>query len=110
MRAPARDWQRLGCAAFVGAIVAFPAGMLLSGRDAGQVVASDSKTTAAPPRPKSETRKAYSPNVLGDPYVLQQHQAIVEALEASCHKTGEHCSEAIQARRYLREREAIRTR
>jgi hypothetical protein len=108
MRGLARDWRRLGCAAVLGAIVAFPAGVLLSGRDAVQVVAPNSETTAASPRHQSAARKPYSPHVLSDPYVLQQHEEIVEALEASCCKTGEACAEASQARRYLRQREATR--
>jgi hypothetical protein len=82
--------------------------VVLSGRDAVQVVAPNSKTTAASPRSQSAARKPYSPNVLSDPYVLQQHQEIVEALAAACRKTGEACVEAGHARRYLRQREATR--
>ena len=108
MKAPARDWQRLGCAAVLGAIIAFPAGMALSGREPVEPEAS--KTTSAPVRNERVARNPYSPNVLSDPYVLQQHQAIAEALEMSCRETGEGCAEAKQARRYLSEREAARTR
>jgi hypothetical protein len=84
--------------------------MVLSRRDAVQIVAPNSETTAAPRRHKSEARIPYSPNVLSDPYVLQQHQEIVESLETACRKTGENCLEARQARRYLRDREAARPR
>ena len=110
MKAPAREWQRLGCAAVLGAIVAFPAGVVFSGRQSVQLEAPDSKTTTAPARHKTEARKPYLPNVLSDPYVLQQHREIVEALEISCRQTGEGCVEAKQARRYLLEREATRER
>ena len=108
MRATARDWQRLGCAAVLGAIIAFPAGVVFSGRGSVQQKAIDSKANIAPAR-QAEARKPYSPNVLNDPYVLQQHREIVEALEISCRQTGEGCVEAKQARRYL-EREATRER
>ena len=109
MRATAREWQRLGCAAVLGAIIAFPAGVLFSGRGPVRQETAESKATGAPPRP-AEARKPYSPNVLSDPYVLQQHQEIVEQLERSCRQTGENCAEAKQARRYLRDREATRHR
>ena len=108
MRATAREWQRLGCAAVLGAIIAFPAGVLFSGRGLVQQQTTDAKATTAPAR-QSEARKPYTPNVLNDPYVLQQHREIVEALETSCRQTGEGCVEAKQARRYL-EREATRER
>jgi hypothetical protein len=83
---------------------------MLSRRDAAQVVAPNPETSVASPRHKSDGRKPYSPVVLSDPYVLQQHEAIVEALETSCRKTGEACVEAKQARKYLLDQEAIRTR
>lgn len=109
MKATSREWQRLGCAAVLGAIIAFPAGVVFSGRGMVQQKATDSKATTAPGR-QAEARNPYSPNVLSDPYVLQQHREIVEALEISCRQTGEGCVEAQQARRYLLEREATRTR
>jgi hypothetical protein len=84
--------------------------MMLSGLKAVQLQAPGSKTAIAPGSSTTDTRNFYSPNVLSDPYVLQQHREIVEALEISCRKTGEHCAEAKQARRYLDEREATRTR
>jgi hypothetical protein len=84
--------------------------MLFSGRGSVQSKAPESKPTQAPVRDKTAARKPYSPDVLSDPYVLQQHREIVEALEISCRKTGENCVEAKQARRYLVEREAARPR
>jgi hypothetical protein len=109
MRASAREWQKLGCAAVLGAIIAFPAGILFSGRGSEQQQTTGSNA-ASVPAGAGQTRKPYSPDVLGDPYVLQQHREIVEQLEMSCHQTGESCAEARQARRYLREREAPRAR
>jgi hypothetical protein len=108
MRATAREWQRLGCAAVLGAIIAFPAGILFSGR--GSVEQNTIASRAQAPAGEAQARKPYSPDVLSDPYVLQQHREIVEALEMSCRQTGEGCAEAKRARRYLHEREANRAR
>ena len=105
MRASAREWRRLGCAAALGAIIAFPAGVLVSGRGPVEQKTTHSKATSGPAG-EAEARKPYSPNVLGDPYVVRQHQEIVEALEMSCRKTGEGCAEARQARRYLKRKGA----
>src|SRR5687768_6783059 len=109
MRTTAREWQRLGCAAVLGAIIAFPAGVLLSGRGSVQQDPTESKA-AGGTASEAGARKPYSPNVLSDPYVLQQHREIVEALEISCRQMGEGCVEAEQARRYLRERNATPAR
>ena len=110
MRAPAREWQRLGCAAALGAIVAFPAGVLFSGREAVRSEAPGAETASGRPMRGTAARKPYSPYVLSDPYVLQQHREIVEALEMACRDSGENCAEAERARRYLAEREASRAR
>jgi hypothetical protein len=110
MKARAREWRRLGCGVVLGAIVAFPAGVVFSGRQSVQLEAPDPETATAPGPHSTEARKPYSPVVLSDPYVLRQHGEIVEAMETSCRKTGEYCAEAKQGRRYLLEREATRTR
>lgn len=110
MSAPAREWQRLGCAAVLGAIVAFPAGVVFSRRESVHLEAPDSKTTTAPTLHSTDGLNPYAPNILGDPYVVQRHREIVEALENYCRKNGEDCVEAKQARRYLLEREATGTR
>jgi hypothetical protein len=110
VRAFERQWQRLACAAVLGAMLAFPAGMLLAGRERVQSEEPDAKAAAAPPRLKAEARKHYSPEFLSDPYVLQKHQEIVEALETSCRQSGQNCTEARSARRGLVEREASGTR
>src|SRR3954454_16898062 len=107
MRATAREWQRLGGAAVLGAIIAFPAGVLFSGRGLVQQKPTDSKA-ATVPASEAEARNPYSPRILSDPYVLQRHREIVEALEISCRQTGKDCVEAKQARRYLVGRETTR--
>lgn len=106
MGAATRERLRMGCAAVLGAIVAFPAGMVFSGRESAQLNAPASKATTRTARYQADARKPYSPNILNDPYVFQQHREIVEALEASCRQTHEGCVEAKQARKYLSEREA----
>ena len=106
MRAPAREWQRLGCAAFLGAIIAFPTAMLFSHLRSLRSDAPDSTVSASPGLHSTEVRNPYAPNILSDPHVLQRHREMVEALEAYCRKTGKDCLEAKEARRYLDEREA----
>lgn len=90
----------MGCAAIVGALVAFPAGIMFAGRHvvrekAGPPIRSDSQAT------KPIARNVYSPTVLNDPYVLDQHHKVVEALEAHCRNQSEHCAEAKQARQWI---------
>jgi hypothetical protein len=48
-------------------------------------------------------RNVYSPNVLSDPYVIEQHKRIAEALDNSCRQSNLHCDEARQARQRIRE-------
>ena len=50
----------------------------------------------------------FSPDVRGDPYVLDQLRGQVEALEAHCDATGELCAEARGARRRYAELAARR--
>jgi hypothetical protein len=75
--------------------------MAFSGRQPVPLGTPDLPNANAPARQKAEGRKVYSPDVLGDPYVLQEHQKIVEALELSCRQTGKACVEADEGRRYL---------
>jgi hypothetical protein len=112
MRAPARELQRLGCAAALGAIVAFPAGVVFSERESVQSEAPDSKTTTGSALRNTEagTLNPYAPNILSDPYIVRRQREMVKALEIYCRKTGKDCVEANQARRYLDQREAARTR
>ena len=86
-----KDLTRLAIALLLGVALAFPAGLWVAGRQ-----------QAAEPRtrpPQLEGRAMFSPNVRGDPYVLDQLRQQVEALEAHCRRTGEMCAEARGARR-----------
>jgi hypothetical protein len=52
--------------------------------------------------PRAEVGRAiYSPRIKDDPYFLEQQRKGIEALEAECHRTGEFCAEARQARGQL---------
>ena len=95
-----RNWQSLGCAVIIGAAVAFPAGVMFAGHEAHQEKPGSALAISRPPN-KPFARNVYSPSVLKDPYVLDQHRRVVEALEAQCRKTSEHCAEAVQARQWL---------
>jgi hypothetical protein len=93
----------LGCAAFVGAAVAFPAGMIFGGRDASpQNDGAGAQRDGA--SVKTNFRKVYSPKIHDDPYVQDRWRKVVEALEEQCRNTGEHCTEAKAARRSLGEK------
>lgn len=106
MKLAAPEWRRLLGAAALGAIIAFPAGLILSGRGSVQPDASEAKRSTAPSRPEQAARNPFSPIVLGDPYVKEQHRKAVEAIELSCRQTGQLCAEAEKAREYLRRGEA----
>jgi hypothetical protein len=55
------------------------------------------------PAAKADARNVYSPIVVKDPYVLDRQRRVVDALEAQCRDTGDHCPEAKAARRWLNE-------
>jgi hypothetical protein len=97
-----RDKRGLAWAALIGAAVAFPAGMMLSGREA---VREKAAPTAPSDRrgPGADSRDLYSPDIAGDPYVLDRQEKVVEALETQCRHSGERCAEAKAARRSLAE-------
>jgi hypothetical protein len=98
-----RDWRMIGCAAAIGAVVAFPAGLMLAGRDAPPPRDGSAAAPDAPAGKKAEARDFYSPKVRSDPYVLDQQRRVVEALELECRHYGRHCAEAGQARRRIKE-------
>jgi hypothetical protein len=94
----------LGCAALVGAIIAFPAGMMLGGSWARPEQAAERAAGEVPrARPHTGVRDFYSPSVLDDPYVIEQQLRVVEALELSCRQYGERCAEAQKARQRVKE-------
>ena len=97
-----RDWKMGGCGLLIGALVAFPAGMMVAGGGGRE----DSKAGG----PQSATgqpigRDMYSPALRDDPYVREQQLRVVEALELSCRQLGEHCAEARAARARISERD-----
>jgi hypothetical protein len=100
MKPAAPEWRRLGCAAPLGAIFAFPAGMAFSAREAAAPDAA-AKTSGGPSRGKTAGRNPCSPDVLGDPHVVDQHRRTVEAMGSSCPQTGKLCVEPDRARGYL---------
>src|SRR5687768_915136 len=102
-RGTGRDWRVIGCAAAVGAALAFPAGIMLAGRDAPRQPEGKVTRPNAPATKKAEARNIYSPNVSTDPYVLDQQRRVVEALELECRHFKKHCAEAGQARRRIEE-------
>lgn len=98
------DWRKLGCAALVGAVLAFPAGLIVGGRQAAPE--RGSVATRMDSGRKADARNAYSPNISTDPYVLRRQREVVEALETECRNVGTHCAEAEQARRWIDDRVA----
>ena len=98
----------LGCAALLGAAIAFPAGIMLGrGGAAPEPAAEPGTGVSSRTAPNRAVRDFYSPSILDDPYVIEQQLRVVEALELSCRQSGERCAEA----RAARERwEANRTR
>ena len=105
MVARGRDWRGYGCAAAAGALVAFPLGLMVAGREAPERPPAAARTSG-PERGKAGFRNVYSPNLSEDPYVLSEQRRVVEALEAECRNQRTHCAEAEQARRWITERRA----
>jgi hypothetical protein len=103
-----RDWPGIGCAALLGASIAFPLG-LYAGRDSPprDNARPASRPAPSPGRPRTG-RDVYSPRVTGDPYVIEQQRKVLRALEASCSQSGQLCPEAEQARLRIEEAEAAR--
>ena len=80
-----KDLTRLAAGVLIGAVLAFPAGMIVARRE------SRPEARAAPPA-ATATRAMFSPKVLGDPYFLDRQLANVEALELHCRQTGALCA------------------
>lgn len=91
-----KNWGAMGCAALLGAAVAFPAGLIIGWHD--PPVEKAQRGTAGM---IGNYRKIYSPDAHNDPYVQAQWQRVVEELEAQCSYTGERCTEAKAARESL---------
>lgn len=93
----------IGCAAAAGALLAFPAGLMLAWRDQPAQQHDAAAGRDARIARKAVARDVYSPKVTSDPYVLDQQLRVVEALELECGHYGKHCAEAAQARRRVEE-------
>jgi hypothetical protein len=104
-----RDWRAVGCAALLGAAIAFPAGIMVGGgREAPSRNAAESRHPVLPGRAAPTARNPFSPNVLGDAYVIEEQRKVLRALESSCRQSKRLCTEAEQARRRIEEAEAGR--
>ena len=90
-----REGLLFGGALLFGAALAFPAGLW--------VARSQATVRPTAQQPQADRRAVFSPDVRGDPYVLDHLRQQVEALEAHCRRTGEMCPEARGARLRLEE-------
>ncbi len=50
------------------------------------------------PMGEAQHRQVYSPVIAKDPYVIDQWEKSIQALEAACAQRGEYCEEARKAR------------
>lgn len=96
-----RDLAKLGAALLLGAVLAFPAGMMVAGSDGGGEV-----RPPASDRPAGAVRDVFSPALRSDPWFIERQREGVAALEQHCAQSGENCPEARAARRALAELEA----
>ncbi|HYG46908.1 MAG TPA: hypothetical protein VD846_03105 [Allosphingosinicella sp.] len=106
---PKRNWRSAGCAALLGAAIAFPTGVMVGG--GGGAPREKAREPSRPPPSRTAprtTRNVYSPRVATDPYVIDQQRRVLEVLEASCRQSKRHCAEAEQARRRIEEAESAR--
>lgn len=82
----------------LGALLAFPAGLMLGRGDEPAA-----ERTRRAPAGGEALRNPYSPDLLGDPAFPAQQRKNAEALEAACRERGEFCPEAKAIRRWLDE-------
>ena len=105
MKVGKRSTGQLGCAAAIGALIALPVGYGL-GRHSPQPSATSAESGSAVSSTKNQkVRNVFSPNILGDPAVGDQHRKIVEELELACAQQRLHCEDAATARQWLEKRE-----
>jgi hypothetical protein len=102
------SWRALGCAAVLGAAIAFPLGLFVGAGDAPRDERGPPMRPTTPPDRVPAARDLYSPRVISDPYVIEQQRRVARALAASCRRSGRHCAEAEQARRRIEEAEGGR--
>jgi hypothetical protein len=102
------DWRVIGCAALVGASVAFPLGLVVGAGDPPQAAVKGESRQNPPSGQVRAGRDPYSPKVTSDPYVIEQQRRVLQALEVSCRGFKTHCAEARQARLRIEEAEGSR--
>lgn len=83
----------------IGALLAFPAGLML-GRSGDEPQARAPALGAAN---ATGMRNPYSPRVLSDPAFVAEQRRNAEALAAACERSGAYCAEAEAMRRWLSE-------
>ena len=103
-----RSWKAIGCAALIGAAIAFPLGMIAGGDGPSPHHADGAGPPRSPRGQAPPARNVYSPRVASDPFVIEQQTKVVEALELSCRRYKLHCMEAAQARLRIEEAEGRR--
>jgi hypothetical protein len=80
--------------------------MIIGSREPEKVGAKITKSEIARTNQIPPGRNPYAPDIGNDPYVIDQHKRVVEALETSCRHFKLHCTEAEQARLRMNETEA----
>lgn len=103
-----RDWRGIGCAALLGASIAFPMGVIIGGNEPARETEGEARRPGPSRGQAPSARNAYSAQVASDPYVIEQQRKVLRALEVSCRQSGHHCAEAEQARLRIEEAEARR--
>lgn len=103
-----RDWRTIGCAALLGASIAFPAGLFLGGSGTPREQARQPSRPGPSAVETRSSRNLYSPRIGSDPYVVEQQRKVLRALEAGCRQLGQNCAEAEQARLRIGEAESLR--
>jgi len=102
------DWRAIGCAGLLGASIAFPLGLVVGADEPAHVAVKGGSGRNPSGGEGRVGRNRYSPNVTGDPYVIEQQRRVLQALEASCRGFRTHCAEAEQARLRIEEAEGNR--
>jgi len=95
---------------WLGGGIAIGAAMAVAIMVAGRQPASGEDGGVRSANPSSSrtptSRAIYSPDISGDPYVIDQQRKVVEALELQCRHFGDHCDEARKAREWMNNRDA----
>ena len=102
MKAGKPGTGQLGCAVAIVEVLALLLGFALGRYSPRPSVeqARDVRSTKS-----VKMRNVFSPDILGDPAVKDQHARIVEELERACAQQRQHCEEAASARQWLQSQE-----